>query len=267
MATDAAAGPFTLYHFPGCPYSERVEILLALKGLGDVLEDVEIDISTPRPAWLLEKTRGTTALPALDCARGTLKESVVILRYLDTCLPGPSVAHTDPFRHAIEGMFAALDSRFAVAGYALLRNRDPARIAALRAATDAQYERLDQFLVDYGGPGPFLFEQFGWAEAMLVPLLKRLECLGYYEGYEIPTTLRRVTAWREACLAHPAAQSRRLEEIFRLYYDYSQGIGGGAIPPGRLKSSFSIDPHWNSRPMPPRDKWHVAATDRELGLA
>lgn len=43
----------TLYHIPGCLFSERVEILLELKGLHGVFDDVEIDISKPRPDWLL----------------------------------------------------------------------------------------------------------------------------------------------------------------------------------------------------------------------
>src|ERR1700728_3922842 len=72
-----------LYHIPGCPFSERVEILMGLKGLGRLIEDQEIEISKPRPAWLLATTGGETALPALDVPEGTLRESMVILRYLE----------------------------------------------------------------------------------------------------------------------------------------------------------------------------------------
>jgi len=75
--TDAATP--TLYHIPGCPFSERVEILLELKGLSSVMADVEIDISKPRPDWLLRRTQCTTSLTALALANGeTLKESMVI---------------------------------------------------------------------------------------------------------------------------------------------------------------------------------------------
>eukprot|EP01035_Chromulina_nebulosa_P007668 gene7668-10357_t len=67
-----------MYHIPGCPFSERVELLLDLKGLSTIMADHEIDISKPRPDWLLRKTRGTTALPALELENGeTLKESMV----------------------------------------------------------------------------------------------------------------------------------------------------------------------------------------------
>jgi glutathione S-transferase len=255
-----------LYHFPGCPYSERVEILLHLKGLAGAVEDVELDLSQPRPDWLLRKTGGSTALPVLDCGSHVLKESGIILRYLDAQLPGRRVCHPDPLQHAIEEMFGLMGSDYAKAGYALLRNRDPEARDGLRRAFDAQYVKLEAFLRQYGGAGPFLFEEFGWAEVLLTPLLKRLECVVYYEDYRIPEALARLRAWHAACLGHPAAQGRSLEEILKLYYDYSRGAGSGALVPGRSLSSFTLDPHWSKRPVPPRDKWGAGATDRELGL-
>ncbi len=71
----------TVYHIPVCPFSQRLEILLALKGLDDRVAFHVVDIT--RPGWLLEKTRGTTALPVLETPEGgIIKESMVILRYL-----------------------------------------------------------------------------------------------------------------------------------------------------------------------------------------
>lgn len=255
-----------LYHFPGCPYSERVEILLHLKGLVGAVQDVELDISQPRPDWLLQKTGGSTALPVLDCGAHVVKESAVILRFLDERFAERPIRQADPLHHAVESMFGLLDSSYAKAGYEMLRNRDVAKREEFRLAFDAQYARLDAFLIRYGGSGHYLFEDFGWAEVMLTPLLKRLECLSYYEDYRIPESLDRLRTWHAACLSHPAAQSRKVEEILKLYYDYSRGAGSGALAPGRRKSSFTMDPHWSSRPLPPRNKWGDGATDQELGL-
>ena len=56
------------------------------------------------------------------------------------------------------------------------------------------------------------------------------------------------------------------EEIVKLYYDYAVGAGNGALPEGRRVSSFTFDPDWRSRPMPPRDKYDRIASDAELGL-
>jgi glutathione S-transferase len=255
-----------LYHIPACPFSERVEILMALKGLGALIGDHEIDISQPRPDWLLRKTGGATALPALDVPEGTLRESMVILRYLEDRYPEIPVAQRDPYRHAIESMLIALAGNLSAAGYKMIANRDRAQRDALKAAVDAQYAQVNAFLERHATGSPFLFEQFGWAEVAITPLLKRLWFLDYYENYAIPAELGRVRAWREACVSHAAAQGRTFEEIVKCYYDYSQGTGGGRLVQGRSVSSFALTPHWSTRPMPPRDKWGPPASDRELGL-
>ncbi|MDO7843386.1 glutathione S-transferase family protein [Sphingomonas immobilis] len=257
---------YTLYQFPGCPFSERVEILLSLKGLENICRDVEIDLSKPRPDWLLAKTGGTTALPALDMPHGTLKESAVILRFFEQTFPEPPVARADPYEHGVESIIAALDGALSGAAYALLRNRDRAQDGHLRLAVDGQFARIDAALRHYATHGDFVFDRFGWAETVFTPVFKRLWFLEYYCDYTIPAELARVAAWRAACLEHPAAQARSREEILKLYYDYSRGAGGGALVEGREVSSFTLDPHWSTRPMPPRDKWAPAASDRALGL-
>lgn len=258
----------TIYHIPGCPFSQRVEILLRLKGLEDALADHEIDISKPRPEWLLKKTLGTTSLPAMDVPNGaTLKESSVILRYLESLYPERPVFQQDPYRHAVESMLNAMDGGYSGAGYRYILNRDRSKRAELEQDVVTQYRRLDEFLRHYSPAGEFLFEEFGLAEVIYTPLFMRLWFIEYYESFEIPAEFDRVIRWRNACLAHPAAQQVSFEQIIKLYYDYSQGGGNGRIPEGRAVSSFTLSPHWSKRPMPPRDKWGRAATDQELGLA
>lgn len=257
----------TIYHIPGCPFSERIEIMLELKGLGGIMKDVEIDISKTRPDWLLAKSGGTTSLPLLDIENGeTIKESMVIMQYLEDRYPEPAVCDLDPYRHAIEGMLCATDGAFSGAGYRMILNRDPAKRNEMKSEVDAQFARLDTFLKRYATGPDFLFEKFGWAEVSFTPMFKRLWFLDYYEGYEIPAHLTRVIRWREACIGHPAAQRRSFEELMKLYYDYTQGGGNGQIPEGRKISSFTTDSDWRDRPWPPKDKWGHAATDAELGL-
>ena len=40
----------------------------------------------------------------------------------------------------------------------------------------------------------------------------------------------------------------------------------GGLLPGRTRSSFAFEPHWRSRPWPPRNKYEHSASDAELGL-
>ena len=259
----------TVYHIPVCPFSQRLEILLTLKGLRPLVDFRVVDITRPHPAWLLEKTRGTTALPVLETeGGGIVKESMVILRYLEDLYPEPAVARRDPYRHAVEGMMNAMEGDFSTWGYRYVMNQDSERREDLRRGMLDRYAKLDEFLVRHNPSGTFLFEGFGLAETVFTPFFMRFWFLEYYEDFDLPREDRyaRVRLWREACLEHPAARQVTKEEIVKVYYDYARGAGNGALLPGREHSSFVFVPDWKSRPWPPKDKYARAATDRELGL-
>jgi glutathione S-transferase len=218
---------------------------------------------------LLAKTRGTTALPILETAAGkVLKESLVILRYLEDLYPEPPIAQRDPYRRAVENMLTTMEGEFCALGYTFVMNQDGERRDALRDGMMVQYARLNDFLMEHAPSGPYLFEKFGWAETVFTPLFMRFWFLEYYEDFELPMESRyaRVRAWRDACIAHPAAQQVTPEQIVKLYYDYAKGAGNGALLPGRTRSSFTLDIDWRARPWPPRNKYEHSATDDELGL-
>lgn len=258
-----------VYHIPVCPFSQRLEILLELKGLTGAVPFHVVDITEPRPDWLLAKLRGGTALPALETAQGrVLKESLVLLRYLDETFPDRPIARPSAEERAVENMMIALEGPFGAAGYRFLLNQDLEQRAAMRDAMLQQYKRLDELLRHDASGDTWLFDGFGLAEAVFTPLFMRFWCLEYYEGFELPSAAEfaRVNRWRDACLAHPAAGQVTYEQIIKLYYDYALGVGNGALAPGRARSSFVFDPDWRERPMPPRDKYAHPATDAELGL-
>lgn len=258
-----------VYQIPVCPFCQRLEILLALKGCADRVRFEVIDITVPRPAWLLEKTRGSTSLPVMETADGKIiKESLVILQYLEDTLPAHPIAQRDPYRRAVEGMLTRMESAFGNQGYMYVMNRNTERRESLREGMLKQYALLNDFLMEHSPKGPFLFEDFGWAEAVFTPFFMRFWFLEYYEAFELPDgdAFARVRAWRDAYLAHPAAQQVTREEIVKLYYDYAKGAGNGALLRGRKKSSLAFEPHWQTRPWPPRDKYNLCASDAELGL-
>ncbi|MCA0043334.1 glutathione S-transferase family protein [Celeribacter litoreus] len=258
-----------MYHIPICPYSQRLEILLALRGQSDAVEFRVVDITKPRDPELLAKTRGTTALPVLETPDGRiLKESLVILRYLDEVLDGPALRRTDPVEHAIESMLITREGPFTMAGYLYVMNQDKARRDEHRDKLLSIYRDINDFLTHESPDGPYLFDDFGLAEAVFTPMFKRFWFLDYYEDFDLPDgkDYDRVRAWREACMAHPATDQVSKEEIVKLYYDYALGAGNGALVKGRSVSSFVFEPDWKTRPMPPKDKYAGSATDEELGL-
>lgn len=258
----------TLWHIPVCPFSQRLEILLALKGCRDAVRFEVVDITRPRPDWLLAKTGGNTALPILEDERSrVLKESLVLLRYLEQRLT-PAITRTDPYEAGLENMLISMEGPFTTAGYRFLMNPDPSARDHFAQQMLERHAELDAFLVAHAPDRPFLFERFGLAEAVYTPFFQRFWFLEYYEGFELPEQPRfaRVRAWREACLAHPAAQQVSREQIVKLYYDYAKNAGNGALVPGRTRSSLAFEPHWRDRPWPPPDKYTTSATDADLGL-
>ena len=259
----------TVHHIPVCPFCQRLEILLSLKGRrGDVGFRV-VDVTQPRPDWLLKKAGGSTALPILETADGRIvKDSLVILKYLEDLYPERAVAQRDPYRRAVENMLTMLEAAFCTQGYGYVMNQDPGRRDALREAMLKQYARLNEFLMEHSPSGPYLFEEFSWAETVFTPLFMRFWFLEYYENFELPDeeAYARVRRWRDACVSHPAAQQVTKEQIVKLYYDYAKGAGNGALLPGRKRSSFAFEPDWRARPWPPKEKYRHSATDGELGL-
>lgn len=260
---------YIMYHIPVCPFSQRLEILLALRGMRDAVEFRMVDITKPRDPELLAKTRGTTALPVLETPDGKiLKESLVILRYLDEVLEGPSLRRTDPYEHAVEAMMIAREGPFTMTGYVYVMNQDPEAREVHRDKMLAHYRDLNGFLEEHNPDGTFLFDDFGMAEAVFTPMFKRFWFLDYYEDFALPDgpEYDRVKRWKEACMAHPATDQVTEEEIVKLYYDYALGAGNGALVEGRSLSSFVFEPDWKSRPWPPRDKYAGTASDEALGL-
>ena len=258
-----------IYHIPVCPFSQRVEILLELKGLGDAVEFRVVDITKPRDPHILELSRGTTALPIMDLGGGrVLKESLVILRYVEEAFPDPQVARTDPYERGVERLMIERAGDFAMAGYLMVMNRDRAKAEEKRQTLLGHYAWLDDFLRDHNPEGTFLFDAFGLADLVYTPMFMRFWFLKYYEGFDLPDdpAYDRFRRWRDACMAHPAARQVSHDEIVKLYYDYAVGLGNGALPPGRERSSFVFEPDWRDRPMPPRDKYDRIATDSEPGL-
>ena len=259
----------TVHHIPVCPFCQRLEILLQLKGRQGEVAFRVVDITKPRSEALLKKTRGTTSLPILETGDGHIvKESLVILQYLEDLSPERPVAQPEPYRRAVENMMTKLEGEFCTQGYLYVMNQNPERREAFREGMLKQYARLNDFLVEHSPQGPFLFEAFGWAETVFTPFFMRFWFLEYYEDFDLPMTdqYARVRKWRDACLSHPAAQQVTKEQIVKLYYDYAKGAGNGALLPGRKRSSFVFEPDWRARPWPPRAKYERSASDEELGL-
>ena len=101
-----------VHHIPVCPFSQRLQILLALKGIPEAAEFRVVDITRPRDPKLLTLSRGSTALPIMETGRGVLKESLVLLRYLEGRFADRQIARADAYERAVEDMLIAREGSF-----------------------------------------------------------------------------------------------------------------------------------------------------------
>lgn len=259
----------TVYHIPICPFSQRLEILLTLKGIKNNVNFEVVDITKKIPDALLKKTGGSTEFPVLETTDGKIiRESLVILQYLEDVFDAHIVAQQDPYKRAIENWLVKFENDFIIQGYTYLLNQDVNQRDAMRDDMLKHYASLNDFLEEHAQSSPFLFENFGWAETVFTPFFMRFWFLEYYEDFQLPNTKQyvRVQEWIDACVEHPVAQQVTKEEIIKLYYDYSKGAGNGALLSNRKRSSFVFEPDWRTRPWPPKDKYKHSASDEELGL-
>ena len=260
-----------VHHIPICPFSQRLEILLELAGRRDEVDFAVVDITKPRDPHILELSGGTTALPVMELEGGrSLKESLVLLGYLEDRYCDSPVHRRAPYERALENLLVSMEGSFTASGYLLVMNQDPAKRDDLVQRYLGEHAKLDAFLRRHGNATcPWLFDAFGWAETVFTPFFRRFAFVAYYEGADLPAddpAFDRVRAWRSACLGHPATQQVSDEEVLKAYYDYARGAGNGALPEGRQRSTFAFEPPWTGRPMPPADKYGPGATDAALGL-
>lgn len=260
-----------LYHIPICPFCQRLEILAELKGIdSDELRFEVVDITRPRSEHLLQLTGGSTALPVLELEGGrSLKESLVLMDYVEARWPETRVRRDDPYERGVENLLASMENQLVTSGYRLVMNQKRERRDTLVDEYLGIHREIDRFLRRYSvGEGPWLFDRLGWAEAVYAPMFQRFWFVEYYEDVDLPPTedFDRVREWREACRAASETQQTSYEEIVKLYYDYARGEGNGGLPEGRRVSSFTFEPLWSQRPWPPQDKYSPGATDAELGL-
>ena len=138
------------------------------------------DITKPRDLGFLRKPRGTTTLPVLELPnRRILKESLVILGYLEETVSDGPRRRPDPLEHAVESMLIAKEGPFNTAGYVYVMNRNRSARRTHLNQLPGLYRDLDDFLSYHSGGGAFLIEGFGLAEAVFTPNFKRFWFLDY----------------------------------------------------------------------------------------
>lgn len=249
---DKTPPDLTIYSIEACPYAQRSRILLEAKQVP--FELVEIDITRPRPSWFLE-LNPAGKVPVIVHNGRAINESSVINEYLDEVFRDPPMLPEDPFLRAqARLMIDYCNKQFSINMYRVLMEQNPEKRPRAEQNALADWQWLEDFLARLPGKGDYAFGDFGLVDITFAPFFVRYLLNEYYWGFEIPSRLGRVAAWREAMLSHPIVRKTGLSDdnLIKFYADYSLGYSNGAIPEGHTRSSADTSVPLADRPMPPR---------------
>ncbi len=160
-----------LYCEPGCIYCHRVRIVLLEK---NVTVDIKyIDPESP-PAGLLEDNPEATT-PTLVDRDLVLKNSKIIMEYLDERYPHPPLYPMDPVSRARARMTAHQIDQDWYSQYSKITESSERQAQSARKALRESLVDADALFGSY----PYFFSQeFSMIDCSLAPLLWRLPSLG-----------------------------------------------------------------------------------------
>lgn len=161
----------TLYSANTCPYSHRVRVVLAEKGIGFETEEVDLD---DKPAELSE-LNPYDAVPTLVDRDLVLYESVIIMEYLDERFPHPPLMLVDPVSRARTRLYLHRVDRDWFSHVPELESNDPKRVAKARIELQ---KRLVESAPIFAQMPYFMSEEFTLVDCSIAPLLWRLPKYG-----------------------------------------------------------------------------------------
>lgn len=176
---------------------------IAMKVAGIPFEETVVSLNASDFKAEVTKISGTGKVPALADGAVHVWESLAILEYLAEKFPAAQLWPADPRARAHARAIASEMH----AGFVPLRKEcpmnmwRPPRPRALSADAKANVARIDAIWSDcrrrFGAAGPFLFGQFGAADAMYAPVVARFHTY----GVEVGAASR---AYMDATMALPA---------------------------------------------------------------
>ncbi|KAF9130408.1 hypothetical protein BGW39_003098 [Mortierella sp. 14UC] len=200
-----------LYNYRWCPYAARA--VLALAETKHPYENIEIDLSVPRPDWFLKDINPYGQVPAIKIDdKDIVIESLFVAEYVADLHPESGLWPTDALqraqtRYLIHHWGTHTQPAFHKAAFTL----DPSDAAERHQSWITQLEKIDHLLRSahktsqpgLNGDGPFfLGSQFTFADLALASFLTRIPLVeAYQQGFVFPkgnSKLKRFLEWTDA---------------------------------------------------------------------
>lgn len=201
-----------LYSHHGCPYVQRVAIVLAEKGIAHARRDVDLKA---KPAHFLEASP-LGQVPAMRIDGVTLFDSIAICEYLEE--------RFEPRLHPDGAAERARHRGWMAFGSALLQGvggffkaQDPRSLDARRAEIVSMLSRLEAELT----LGPyFAGHAFSLVDVVLAPVFRYFDAFALMEPFDFFEGLPRVSGWREHLRARPSVAQAVAPDFIPKLVDY-----------------------------------------------
>ncbi|MBI5257763.1 MAG: glutathione S-transferase family protein [Burkholderiales bacterium] len=190
--------PLLLYGHPGCPYVQRVAIVLAEKGVPHERQDIDFQ-RKPAP-FLAASPLGQ--VPVLLVAGQALFDSAVICEWLDEC-HAPRLHPADALQRARHRAWMAYGTALLHAVDGFYKARDVQTLEAQRAAIVRLLQRLEAAL---GDPPYFAGAAFGMVDVVFAPVFRYFDAFARLTPFAFFAGLPKATAWRQRLAARPSVQ-------------------------------------------------------------
>ena len=215
---------FHLYNLDVCPFAQRSKIALIEKGAS--FEETHID-PRDKPDWFLQMNpKGK--LPVLMHEGNLVRESAVVLEYLEDVLPEPALMPPTPYgRSQVRLWLQFFNTEYVPAFYHALLSQEADRkdrmLAMLRELASAFAE------LDSSGPY-FMGRRLTLLDISVVPFIARHPAVEALADCPIPESdeLAPLRRWYGAMQQRPSFQRTRRDADFwvHTYREYAQGRWG-----------------------------------------
>jgi RNA polymerase-associated protein len=183
----------TLYSRADCPFSHRVRIVLAEKGVG--ADIVDVDINNP-PEDLID-INAYVSVPTLVDRDLVLYDSMIIMEYLDERFPHPPLMPVDPVSRARARMML---HRIEKDWYGLLDDLTGADAQRAERARGMLRNDLTMMAPILAKKPFFMSDEFALVECCAAPILWRLPCY----GLELPSQPKSLLQYVERIFSRPS---------------------------------------------------------------
>ena len=210
------ASKYLLCSFKTCPWVQRAAIVLRAKGIA---YDISYIDRNDRPAWFLAISPHAK-VPVLQIdGKEALFESNAIAEYLDETTP-PRLHPEDPLARARNRAWTDFVPDFAeaISGAAYADSEE--EFARKAAKIAGPFGKLDDALAKRGNDGPFFNgPKFSLVDAAYAPFLQRYTYMDRLRPIGAIEKLKRLSAWRDALVAHPAVKASTVPNFEAVWQD------------------------------------------------